>query len=129
MPGPSRSLPKALCWTALLICLALWPRPTTASTAAHPAWWDQAQATAREHQYRIIDSKELWAVLANQGDALVLDVRPDYEFKRGHLPGARNLEFHLGHRTSLPPDMAEAFKKLVGDDPNRRVIIYCRSFR
>jgi rhodanese-related sulfurtransferase len=60
----------------------------------------------------------LWAgVLARRlerGDVVVLDVRPEAEFRAGHIAGAR----------SVPVDRLPAF---VGELPKRReVVAYCR---
>jgi hypothetical protein len=38
-----------------------------------------------------------------------VDVRPDYEFKTGHLPGAKNFEIDLGDWLDLKPQKADAF--------------------
>jgi rhodanese-related sulfurtransferase len=49
------------------------------------------------------------------GDVEVIDVRRDYEFEAGHLPGARHLELNelSANADSLPKD--------------RPVVFYCRS--
>lgn len=103
--------------------------PPPALSQDRPPWWDQAQKSAKQDGYRIIGDQELWAALNQPGRMLLVDVRPDYEFKRGHIPGAVNLEFHLGHRSQLTPEMIKAFRALAGSDRDRRIIIYCRSFR
>ncbi|NIR14240.1 MAG: rhodanese-like domain-containing protein, partial [Desulfobacterales bacterium] len=62
-------------------------------------------------------------------DFKILDVRPDYEYERAHLPQAANLEFHLGERLTLDPAKRKEFEKLLGSNKDRTIVIYCRSFR
>lgn len=113
----------------LIMLLILWSTPAGA-TDPKPSWWDQAAALAQRDGYHVIDYRELWAAMTRpQGAPLLIDVRPDYEFKRGHIPGAVNLEFHLGHRRNLPDQMAQAFRRLASGDLSRRIVIYCRSFK
>ena len=49
------------------------------------------------------------------GDVEVIDVRRDYEFEAGHIPGARHLDLNdlAANADSLPKD--------------RPVVFYCRS--
>jgi rhodanese-related sulfurtransferase len=57
---------------------------------------------------------------AMQGqDVLVLDVRTPEEFKKGHLPGALNVDVN-------GEDFAAAVERL---DPERTTLVYCRSGR
>ncbi len=59
-------------------------------------------------------SAEELALRLERGDVVVLDVRPETEFRAGHIAGAR----------SVPVDQLEAF---VGELPKRReVVAYCR---
>ncbi len=120
-------------WPLVLLVLALLlgpGGPAARAAQAKPPWWDQAAAAAAEGGYRLIDYRGLRAALAKLGgDVLLIDVRPDYEFQRGHIPGAVNLEFHLGHRNRLPEPMARALRRLAGDDLSRPIIVYCRSFK
>jgi rhodanese-related sulfurtransferase len=53
--------------------------------------------------------------LAGAGDARLIDVRRDYEFAEGHLPGARQVE--INHLTA----QADSIPK------DRVVVFYCRS--
>jgi DNA-binding transcriptional ArsR family regulator/rhodanese-related sulfurtransferase len=49
------------------------------------------------------------------GQAILLDVRPEEEYKAGHIPGAR----------SIPIDEL-AHKRATRDLPHREIIVYCR---
>ena len=73
--------------------------------------------------------RELQDLIQSGKDFVLLDVRPDYEYKDGHIEGALNFEFHLGHRSGLEPKRAEALKTLLGPDKDRLIVAYCRNFR
>lgn len=53
--------------------------------------------------------------LAEAGDADLIDVRRDYEFEEGHLPGARHVEVN------------ELTAQLDAIPKDRAVVFYCRS--
>ena len=113
--------------TLLLVIFLL-----TASTAIaeeQPLWWEQAEAEARREGYDLITLDELQSLYQSHKDFIVLDVRPDYEYKRAHLPKAANLEFHLGERLTLDPTKRKELEKLLGANKGRTIVIYCRSFR
>ena len=114
---------------ALALAAWLWGGGGVAQAAGPPAWWEQAAQEARQEGYHLVDAPRVKALLAGSKGYLLLDVRPAYEYERGHLPGAVNLEFHLGHRLKLDPKTEEAFVALAGPDRQRPIIIYCRSFR
>jgi predicted sulfurtransferase len=94
-----------------------------------PIWWPRALEEARGAGYVLITPEKL-KNLDNSGKTfLLLDVRPDYEYRSGHIPNALNLEFHLGDRLKIEPEKKEAIQQILGPDKNRKVVIYCRSFR
>lgn len=77
------------------------------------AWPGTAQA-------RDIDTREAAALLHSPPDGLlILDVRTPAEFRQGHLPGARNMDF-FGGRFDLE---AAALPR------ERPVLLYCRTGR
>ena len=110
----------------LVLCL-VFPCETTASD--EQAWWAAAAREAEQEGYRLIDTASLAEVLDSDADALIVDVRADYEHEAGCIPDAENLEFDLGDRTALTPEKQAALEALLGPDKARRVVIYCRSFR
>lgn len=71
------------------------------------------QFVADRDEFQPIDSRELLARL-DDGDVVVLDVRPHSEFEAGHLPGAR----------SIPIDELESHLKELNRE--QEVIAYCR---
>ena len=94
-----------------------------------PLWWEQAEAEARRGGYGLLTLDELESLYQSGKDFIILDVRPDYEYKRAHLPKAANLEFHLGERLTLDPAKQKEFEALLGPNKDRTIVIYCRSFR
>lgn len=56
---------------------------------------------------------------ANKRNVLVLDARSAQAFAEGHIEGAVNLP--------LPDFTAEALAGLIGDKPNREILIYCNN--
>ncbi|EFK07406.1 conserved hypothetical protein [delta proteobacterium NaphS2] len=94
-----------------------------------PLWWPDAQKRAESAGFKLIGFPKLQALLKSPKEFVLLDVRPDYEYTDGHIAEALNFEFHLGHRSRLAPERAEALKVLLGPDRNRLVVIYCRNFR
>ncbi len=94
-----------------------------------PLWWEQAEAEARRGGYDLLTLDELESLYQSGKDFIILDVRPDYEYKRAHLPRAANLEFHLGERLTLDPAKQKEFERLLGPNKDQTVVIYCRSFR
>ena len=94
-----------------------------------PVWWPSALAEAQKDGYALITPQEIQSLYASGSNDIIVDVRPDYEFKTGHLLGAKNFEIDLGDRLDLKPQKADAFGKVLGTDKNRLIVIYCRSFR
>ncbi len=131
IPGVGRFMIGWLLLTALLfpaVRLSASDLPPSGSGDL-PVWGSQVLAKAAECGYGLITPPELESLIHSGKDFVLLDVRPPYEFSQGHLPGAVNLEFHLGHLHELDPGRKEAFEKILGPDPQRNVVIYCRSFR
>jgi len=127
MNRPGRPICLLAIARAMLVALAV--LTSTAMAADRPSWWDGAASEAKAEGYGLITAEELNDLSDTNPDLLILDVRPDYEYRAGHLPGAVNLEFDLGDRLELKPDKRAAVKKLLGPDRNRPIVIYCRSFR
>ena len=94
-----------------------------------PLWWSDTQKRAEAAGYNLINYPELQSLIQSEKEVILLDARPDYEYRDGHIPGARNFEFHLGHKSRLEPERAEALKAFLGKDRHRWVVTYCRSFK
>jgi rhodanese-related sulfurtransferase len=95
----------------------------------NPVWWPKALTTAEKEGYALTTPEHVQALQDPDQDLLILDVRPDYEYGSGHIPGAVNFEIHLGDRLEMKPERKEAFKNILGPDHHRMIVIYCRSFR
>jgi 3-mercaptopyruvate sulfurtransferase SseA len=109
----------------LLVLVAIGPSWSKGT----PVWWPSALAEAQKDGYDLTTPQEIQTLYASGNDYCIVDVRPDYEFNTGHLPGAKNFEIDLGDRLDLKPQKADAFRKVLGTDKNRVIVIYCRSFR
>ena len=115
-------LPTIFILLLLVVISPSWAKGT-------PVWWSSALAEAQKDGYTLTTPEEIQSQYTSSTNTIILDVRPDYEFKAGHLPGAKNFEIDLGDRLELKPQKAEAFKHVLGTDKNREIVIYCRSFR
>jgi rhodanese-related sulfurtransferase len=66
--------------------------------------------------YRLADPQviDVWRAVRADGEVVLLDVRPDAEYRAGHLPGAR----------SIP--VGELAERLAELPPDATVVAYCR---
>ena len=112
----------------ILLLLLLMARASAAAKEP-PGWWGQAEMEASQYGYKLLSVHDMETLLNSDSPMLLLDVRPDYEYKTKHLPNAVNLEFHLGDRSKLSPEKEKALRKILGPDLERKVVIYCRSYQ
>lgn len=95
---------------------------------AKPVWWTDMQAEAQENGYHLLETD-----VAKVGpEFLVLDVRPDYEFRGGHVAGAHNVEFPPTDAAGDAQVIAVALAEVVAlaeGKLDKPVAVYCRSFR
>lgn len=71
----------------------------------------------RELAYKIISQKKAKEMMEENKDYVILDVRTDWEYNSGHIPGAINIPNEdIGHEEieALP-------------DKEQLILIYCRS--
>jgi thiosulfate/3-mercaptopyruvate sulfurtransferase len=81
--------------------------------------------------YGIVTTEELKAMIDAGKDMLIIDTMPfEDSYKKNHIPGAKQFLFPI-------PDMkewnaketdgksVEDFKKLLGPDPNKLIVVYC----
>ena len=93
-----------------------------------PAWLQQARDEAKQDGYELISAPELKALYESGKDFSIIDVRPEYEYRDGHLSNAGSLEFDLGDKLELKPEKQAALINLLGPDKQRTIVFYCRSF-
>jgi 3-mercaptopyruvate sulfurtransferase SseA len=125
-------------WAGLKIkCLLVYPISLilvigilTAATGSQnePSWLQQARDESKQDGYELITAPELKALYDSGKDFTIIDVRPEYEYRDGHIPHAKSLEFDLGDKLELKPDKQAALINLLGPDKQRLIVIYCRSF-
>ena len=99
-----------------------------ATASERPLWWERAKAVSSRAGYTLINIDELRALYESGKDFLLVDVRPAYEYRDGHLPKAVQLEFDLSEQSSLKPDKSQQCVELLGPDKNRAIVIYCRNY-
>ncbi|MFV0423576.1 rhodanese-like domain-containing protein [Oleidesulfovibrio sp.] len=100
--------------------------PSPAAADAEPFWHRTMRLHAAEDGYRLLSPDKLATI---PDTALLLDVRPDYEYQSGHIADAVNLEFDPGDADNLSPEKAAQLKEILGLDTKRMIVVYCRSFR
>ncbi len=111
------------------IWLSVWLQAfPTAIAAEKPTWWQQAETLAHEEGYRLISTADLAKLYTSKKAFRIIDVRTDYEFAQGHLPGAVHLTFDLDDRYRLKPYKRTLFVKALGPDKHMTVILYCRNY-
>jgi phage shock protein E len=92
------NLPTTWAALTLLVILALWLISPALAGSGDP-----------------VQAKQAWSMIDN--GALLLDVRTKEEFAAGHLEGALNISW----------DDTNALAEAIGGDPERPVVVYCRS--
>ncbi len=75
------------------------------------------QATASQSSVTMVNVSTAKALLAQEKDAILIDVRTPDEFAAGHIEGAQNFDLRN-------PDFVNKIDKL---DKNEHYIVYCRS--
>lgn len=89
----------------------------------------EAQRAAERDGYRLITTAGLRELLLADPDVLLVDVRFNYEFAAGHMPGAVSLPVDLSDKGDLPAARRQAFEDVLGADKARIIVTYCRGFR
>ena len=77
----------------------------------------QADDSYKEFGYRMITPLETEALLKQQPDVVVLDIRTPGEFNAGHIAGAVNIDYYA--------DDYEA--RIAALDPTKTYIMHCKS--
>lgn len=121
------ALPVLLCVAALCAAPAAASAAAPEAPATSEARFPRSAQQAALDGYRLIDQAGLRGLLAQSPPPLLIDTRPDYEFRQGCIPGAQNLPFEPGEAHGLSPAKREALARLLGPDKERVVVVYCRA--
>ena len=119
---------RLLVYPVILILAMGSPAAVAATIQEQPVWLQQAKDEAKQDGYELISTLELKALYESGKDFAIMDVRPEYEYRDGHLSNAQSLEFDLGDKLELKPEKQAALVNLLGSDKQRMIVIYCRSF-
>ena len=105
----------------VVLVAALWY--TSRAVTPKEATREDVLAEARDGGYRIIDTEELWEY-CRQGaqDLLLVDVRPEWDYQKGHIQGAVN--FPLEPTAWSRWWKKEALENFLGPDRNRIIVFY-----
>ena len=82
-------------------------------------------------QYAILSTADVKKLREEGADLLLLDAMPAASsFDLAHIPGAVNFEFPKGPmdtwtEETMPGRTKEAYQKLLGDDLDRLIVVYC----
>lgn len=83
-------------------------------------------AEVRRGGYQVVTTEELKALLDKKEDMLIVDTMPfDDSFRKNHLPGAVNFVLPLEEVDQLDDKTRSEFEKLLGEDKNRKIVMYC----
>lgn len=104
------------CFTLLTSCAAnKQPESSTEKEAL-----SQTEAVSEKKTgYIQISGKEAKEIMDTQTDYIILDVREQYEFDEGHIPGA----------IVIPYESIDARAENELPDKNQLILVYCRSGR
>lgn len=81
--------------------------------------------------YGIISTEELHTLVTKGDDIVIIDTMPfEASYKKAHIPGAKQFlfpipEMHAWDNAETAGKTVEDFKKLLGDNKDKTIIIYC----
>ena len=107
--------------TLVLFTATLFATPALAQANPqidYPAFQALTTAVAPQRAERLLSFNAFKAEAAKPG-VLLLDARSKDAFERGHIAGAVNLP--------LTDFTAESLAAVIGDDPDRPILIYCNN--
>ncbi len=104
----------------LLTIAALWfvNRPEAPATST----WEDVRAEARDGGYQLLSTEALAEMFQADPDLLLVDTRQEWEFRTGHIQGARFF--------AMEPTAWERWKKrgelkrFLGPDKERVIVFY-----
>ena len=91
---------------------------TLSSCASNTSTQQETEAGAEDAAvYHKLSAEEAKAVIDAEENVIILDVREQYEYDEGHIPGA----------VLLPSGSVKAKASEVLPDKNQKILVYCRS--
>jgi hypothetical protein len=94
------------------------PSPGDNPQIDFPGYVEMAAQVQTTRANRLVDHATFEAMAARE-DVLLLDARSAEAFALGHIDGAVNLP--------LPDFTAQSLAEVIGEDPNRAILIYCNN--
>jgi predicted sulfurtransferase len=105
----------------MIVVGALWF--TNVAVTPREVTWDDVLAEAKSGGYRIMSTEELARAYKKDSDSLlIVDTRQDWEYRTGHVKGARN--FPIEPTSWSRWRKASALETLLGPDKERMVVFY-----
>lgn len=79
--------------------------------------------------YELLSVTDLKKMLDEKENIVLIDAHPKNQFDEAHVVGANNFEFQgtfTRHwKDDAPAGSEEAYKALLGDNLNRKIVVYC----
>ena len=76
--------------------------------------------------YGVVATKELKPWIDEKQSVLIVDTMPfEASYKKGHVPGAVQMEFPIPEMTTLDDNKKAELLKLLGPDKDRTIVFYC----
>ena len=120
---------RGSCIIFLALAVAILASTALAGGEEQSPLYARARTMADRDGYRTITTTALQELLRKDPPPLLVDVRYDYEYAQGHIPGAVNMPVDLEDRGDLSGERLQAFRSVLGEARGRTIIIYCREFR
>ena len=70
-------------------------------------------------------AKELKGWIDEKKPILIVDVNPEDNYKKQHIPGAVHIEFPRPVMTSIDDQKKDTLIRLLGPDKDRTIVFYC----
>jgi len=75
--------------------------------------------------YKLLSTEDLNKWVSEKKDMIIVDTMPADNFAKGHIPGALNAELPKSGLADATDEQKAAFIKLLGDDKNKTIVVYC----
>ena len=80
--------------------------------------------------YEVVSTETLKGWIDAKKPMIIVDTTPyDMSYKKNHIPGAVQFQFPLEELTAMKPEAQAKYKKLLGDNSEALIVIYCGHVR